>query len=92
MVIDLKVSIKGTRVVPSTGKAVGATPSARRSSLDSHERHEPAGDPGREPVGIYFSALKPYFSRIFFPSADDTKSTKDRAPSAFRAPFTTAIG
>jgi hypothetical protein len=30
------VSIRGALVAPSTGTGVGATPSARRSSLDSH--------------------------------------------------------
>lgn len=43
IVLHAQFSIKEARVVPSIGKAVGATPSARRSSLDSHGR-----EPGDE--------------------------------------------
>lgn len=50
MVGSLKcLSIKGACVAPSNGKAVGATPSARRSSPDSHEQHESSEDPGCKP-------------------------------------------
>lgn len=42
-VLYAQSSVKGARVGPSIVKAVGATPSARRSSLDSHGR-EPEGE------------------------------------------------